>query len=78
MKQSLATVRNRQGRIDVLLYQLADRMIERLERERGVIGIRERFMPMVEEAIVESVPRRLPREWMAFLEVCEMNRRRTC
>lgn len=61
---SLARVRNRQGRVDVLMYQLADRWLEQLEVERGLAGLRERMLPVVEAAIVARVPagNMIPRE----------------
>jgi hypothetical protein len=77
-KHSLAKVTDPQGRIDVLLYQFAGRMMERLERDRGLVGIREHLLPLVEEVIVGSISRRnvIPREVRAFLKVCELNRGR--
>lgn len=78
MKRSLAKVNDPQGRLDVLLYQLAGRVMDRFERLRGLTGIRENFLPLVEEAITANLsPRRvIPREVRAFLKVCEQNRRR--
>lgn len=78
----LGRVQNPQGRLDVLLYQLVSRTMERLERERNVVGIREHLLPIVEELIQANVPARnlIPREIAAVLRVCELNRRlrRTC
>lgn len=78
MKQSLSKVTDPQGRIDVLLYQFAGRMMERFERDRGLVGIRENLLPLIEEVIVQNLPRRnvIPREIQAFLKVCELNRGR--
>lgn len=78
MKRSLNKVSDPQGRLDVLLYQLAGRAMERLERERGWIGIRENFLPLIEETILANVPRErvIPRELRAFLRTYEQNRRR--
>lgn len=73
----LGNVRNPQGRLDVLLYQLASRSLERIEREQGIAGLRENILPIVEDAILIHVPggNLLPREITALLRVVEMNRR---
>ena len=75
----LGNVRNPQGRIDVLLYQLVSRGMERIEREQGLVGIREHVLPIVEDAILQNVPAQnlIPREVAALLKVCELNRQRT-
>lgn len=73
----LANVPNPQGRVDVMLYQLISRAVERLEREQGLVGVREHMLPIVEEAILKNVPGRnlIPQEIAAVLKVCELNRR---
>lgn len=78
MKKTLADVRNPEGRLDVLLYQIAGRWIDHLERERGLVGIREHVLPLVEEMIRENLPSRnvIPREVGAALKVYQSNRRR--
>lgn len=79
MKQSLAKVANPEGRLDVLLYQFAGRLMERIEQERGWLGIRENFLPMIEDLIVAAeVPQRnvIPWEVRAVLKVYHQNRRR--
>lgn len=74
----LGKVTNPQGRLDVLLYQLVSRTMERIERERNVVGICEHVLPIVEELICANVPARnlIPRELAAVMRVCELNRRR--
>jgi hypothetical protein len=81
MKDSrLSKVTNREGRLDVLLYEIAGRMMDRLERQQGLTGIRENLLPIVEQAIAASVPGHnlIPPELRAFLKVYEMNRRPLC
>lgn len=81
MRRSLAKVRNRQGRVDVLFYQLAERWMERLEVERGLAGLREQLLPLVEAVIVSRVPAGnvIPLELRSLMTLCEENfRRRRC
>lgn len=80
-RTSLAKVANCQGRVDVLFYQLAERWMERLEGERGLVGLREQLLPLVEAAIVARVPagNMIPQELRALMILCEQNlRRRGC
>ena len=74
----LAKVANRQGRLDVLCYQLAERWMERLEAERGLIGLREHLLPLVEAAILAKVPAEnmIPPELRTLIILCEQNLRR--
>ena len=77
----LANVAHRQGRLDVLFYQLAERYMETVERERGLVGLREHLLPMVETAIVRSVPGEnvIPAELRRVLKVLDKNlRNRGC
>lgn len=76
----LSQVADPEGRLDVMLYQLAGRFLEGMERERGLLGLREHLLPLVEQAIVRSVPVRnvIPREVRAIAKVYAMNRRRVC
>jgi hypothetical protein len=71
----LAKVRNRQGRIDVLLYRLASRALFKLEQKHGVMGLEENLMPMVEDLIMAHIPNRnmLPREVESLLHIIRMN-----
>lgn len=80
MKRSLSQAKDPQGRLDVLLYQLAGRVMERVERDRGLVGIRENLLPIVEQAIVQIVPREnmIPREIRALVKVCQQNVRGKC
>lgn len=73
---SLAKVANPAGRFDVLLYRLAGRLMEQLERERGLIGIRDDLLPIVEQAIVENISGRqvIPPELQALWSVYAQNR----
>ena len=77
----LANVQHRQGRLDVLLYQLAERWMQKLETERGLVGLREHFLPLVETAIVQQVPagNLIPTELRSALMVLDQNlRNRGC
>lgn len=77
MKHTLANVRNPEGRLDVLIYQIAGRLIDQLERERNLIGIREHVLPLVEQVIRANLPRHnvIPPEISAALKVYQLNRR---
>lgn len=74
----LGRVQNPAGRVDVLLYRLAGRLMTRVEQEQGVVGLAEHILPIVERAIVAHVPARnlIPREIEAVLKLCELNRGR--
>jgi hypothetical protein len=74
----LANVQDPQGRVDVALYRLASKAIERLELEQGLVGMREHVLPIIEDAILRNFPAEnlIPREIQAVLKVCELNRGR--
>lgn len=77
----LAKVTNPTGRIDVAAYRVAERVLEQLERERGIAGLRDHFLPVIEGAIVDSLPARnlineIPEEVQAIFHVWLENRRR--
>lgn len=77
----LANVAHRAGRLDVLLYQLAERYMAELESQRGLVGLREHLLPLVEAAIVRSVPGQnvIPNELRSVLMVLDKNlRNRGC
>lgn len=76
-KQSLAQS-NPEGRLDVLLYQFVDRLMEKAEKHHGLNGIREHLLPIVEQAIIQNLPGRnlIPPEIAAALKVYQANRRR--
>jgi hypothetical protein len=78
-RSELANVPDPQGRIDVMLYQLAARVMQRLEVEQGLVGLREHVLPIVEDAILAHVPQQnlIPREIAGLIRVCELNRKRT-
>jgi hypothetical protein len=67
-----------QGRLDVFMYRFAERLIDHLEQERGVLGLRENLLPIVEDAILAQVPGGcvLPKEIAALLRISELNRGR--
>lgn len=69
---------NPQGRLDVLLYQLANRGLERIERDQGLSGLREHLLPIVHDAILANVPgtNLIPREIAALLRVVQINQGR--
>lgn len=77
-QQSLAQVPNPEGRLDVLLYQFVGRLMDKLERDRGVTGFREHLLPIVEQAIQANLPRHnvIPPEIGAVLKVVQANQRR--
>jgi hypothetical protein len=76
-RTQLAKVPDPQGRLDVLLYRLADRWMERVEEDRGLVGLREHILPMVEEAIAESgLPAQVPQELVSLFKVWRMNQGR--
>lgn len=77
-KHDLSEVLNPEGRVDVLLYQFVGRLMDRAERDSGVTGFREHFLPIVEQVIVANLPARnlIPPELQAALKVYQANRRR--
>lgn len=74
----LSNVADPQGRVDVALYRVASRVIDRLEAEQGVAGLREHVLPILEDAISQHIPAEnlIPRELRALIKVCELNRGR--
>ena len=77
MKRPLSSIRNRQGRLDVLLYQFAELWMERLEAG-GLVGLRQHLLPMIEDAIVRRVPAGnvIPPEFRTLMILCAENARR--
>jgi hypothetical protein len=75
--QSLSKVTNREGRLDVLLYEAAGKLMDRLERQNGLTGIREHLLPIIEQAILEGVPGRnvIPPELRPLFRVYALNNR---
>ena len=59
-RRNLRAVRNPAGRLDVLAYRMAERVVDAFERERGIPGLNRRLMPLLESIISENVPRNLP------------------
>jgi len=77
MKRTLRNVAHRQGRLDVLLYQLAERWMAQVEVERGLVGLREYLLPIVEKTIVNRVPAEnlIPSELRSCLMLLDQNLR---
>ena len=77
-RNRLSEVRNRQGRIDVMLYRLADHGLGRLEQEQGLLGLRENLLPILESFITPNVQAEnlIPQEIQAVLKICQLNRDR--
>ena len=77
MRQRLNNPRNTHGRIDVLLYRLAERWMEQQE-QRGLPGLRQHLLPLVEAAIVAKVPagNMIPPELRSLMLLCDENFRR--
>ena len=75
-RKSLRDVTNATGRVDVALVRIAERVMERLEREQGILGLREHLLPVVEQATAHQIPavNMLPRELFAIIRVCEANK----
>ena len=70
----LREVRNATGRIDVALYRIAQRVMENAERDRGVRGLQENLLPIVEQAIHCYFPKKaIPPELLQILAVWEAN-----
>lgn len=69
---------NPEGRVDVLVYQFVGRLMDKAERDSGLTGIREHFLPIVEEVIIANLPGRnlIPPEIGAAVKVYRANRRR--
>jgi hypothetical protein len=49
---------NPTGRLDVAAYRMAERLMGHLEKHSGIIGLCEHLLPMVESAIVDTLPGR--------------------
>lgn len=78
-RRRLTTVTNPRGRLDVAAYRIAERILVTLEG-RGVRGIREHLLPVIEAAIVDTLPGRdvmneIPPELQAIFHVLMENRR---
>ena len=75
-RTSLADVEDRTGRVDIALYEVVGRLMDRLKNEQGVVGLREHVLPIVEEIIMRSVSAEnmIPREIEALMKVCALNR----
>ena len=52
--------------------------MERLETERGLVGLRQHLLPMIEDSIVRCVPtgNLIPQELRSLAVLCEQNLRR--
>lgn len=78
-RRQLAAVSNPRGRLDVAAYRIAERVLLTLER-RGARGLCEHLLPVIEGAIVDTLPGRdltkeIPPELQAIFYACMENRR---
>jgi hypothetical protein len=66
------------GRLDVLFYQLAQRLMEGIERERGITGLQENLLPIVERIAKDKFPskRIITPEFSALFRLYQQNARR--
>lgn len=79
-RRQLAQVTDPRGRLDVAAYRIAERVLMRLESQRGLRGLVENLLPVVEGAIVDTLPGRnlmdeIPQELQAILHVYMQNAR---
>lgn len=77
----LARVADPTGRVDVAAYRAIEKLMERLEKERSLVGLRENLMPLIESAIVGCLPHRnvlraITPELQALWSVLQQNRGR--
>jgi hypothetical protein len=74
VKHPLTNVPNPAGRLDVAAYRIAERIMEQLEERRGVRGLREHLLPLVESAIQDSLPSiPISKEMLAICRVLRLN-----
>jgi hypothetical protein len=66
------------GRVDVALYRVVERFMEQAERERGLVGVREHLLPIIENAIqcLDLPQWEIPPEVKALVKLAEQNRGR--
>lgn len=79
-RRQLAQVTDPRGRLDVAAYRIAERILSQLESQRGLRGLRENLLPVIEAAIVDTLPERnlvdeIPQELQAILHVYMQNAR---
>lgn len=79
-RRQLSKVTDPRGRLDVAAYRIAERMLSGLESQRGLRGLRENLLPVIEAAIVDTLPARnlvdeIPQELQAILHVYMQNGR---
>lgn len=76
-KRNLAQVSDPAGRVDVAAYRTAERLLERWERHSGLAGLRENFLPIIEQAILgcDLPAYEIPPEVRAIINFLEQNRR---
>ena len=80
-RRSLRNVTSTHGRADVLFYRLAERYMETIESQHGLVGLREHLLPIVEDVIVERFPPEnlIPSELRSMVQLLDQNlRRRGC
>lgn len=77
----LARVADPTGRVDVAAYRAVEALLARMERERGLAGLRENLLPLIEPVIVGALPNRnvlrnITPELQAIWAVFQQNRGR--
>lgn len=45
------------GRVDVLFTQLVEYILTEVERERGIKGLNEKLMPLINSAVLPKLPK---------------------
>ena len=79
-RRKLSKVTDPRGRLDVAAYRIAERILSQVESQRGLRGLVENLLPVVEEAILDTLPGRnlvdeIPQELQAILHVYMQNAR---
>lgn len=60
MRKPLATVKNPEGRLDILFYKVAERIAQLAEKRSGISGLAEKVMPIIDEEIRQNMkPRKV-------------------
>jgi hypothetical protein len=68
---------NPQGRVDILFMGLCGRLCEQIERDRGIVGLRENILPLIERTVVPRLPQYnvFPKDLQPLLRVYLQNSR---
>lgn len=59
---------NPEGRVDILISRIAERVIRNLEKSTGLHGLNTNLSGLIQESIKENFPKRMPRELMGILK----------